>query len=306
MFKPYFNGVKIDPTLKKFCNTCNHRVKKRNKDVVMAITGPRGIGKTLLSFVVAYMIQKSFSWDDMVLIPTAENVKKKLSDTKQFKVALVDEAVQLLYKMDFAKEYIKELYKRLQRERKFNRIIILNIQEFTDFPLGFRKDIVNTWVHIVKEGHAIILRRVNIVGNNDPWLLHIINKHLNKLSNLKKLSNVHAQVHYLKSMPNFAGEIFFPKEQYQHLFVKSGIEKEYEKKSIAASIEFEKIEEVKPISKPHHKKDLVISNMIKYLKKENGLNHEEIKNISGYSLRSIGNSQARSNTQDKEYTKGET
>ena len=88
MFAPYIKNVKLDPMFAKYTRACRKRVLKNNRDVCLAISGPRGIGKTLLSMVIAYLMRKSLSWDNFVFVPTPENVRHKLDNTKAGDVRL--------------------------------------------------------------------------------------------------------------------------------------------------------------------------------------------------------------------------
>lgn len=235
MLGPYIGNVQIDKNITRYIKDLRRHVNG-NKDAVVAVTGYRGVGKTLLTMLLSFLYKNSLSWEDLILIPSQDNVKASLDRVGKGHDIILDEAIRSTYKMDFMTGALKYLYQRFQRERKFNRVVWLLQPAFHDFAKGFRDEIINSWIHIYEAGRAIVFSRFDSRYSIDRWMLEEPKKDIAKMVKKGTAFGAEAQIDYDLNLPNAVYYIEFPEAQYKELFVKSGIEAEYEKRSKEANL----------------------------------------------------------------------
>ena len=140
MFTEALKKTELHPSITTtFKNIKTH--VRNNNDVVVGITGFRGSGKSLLSMIGSYIVNNnSFSIENnMVLVPTVDNIMKALDKTKKYNSLIIDEAIRSMHSMDFMNPATIALSKKFQQERKFNRVVFLNIPDFLELTKAFRK-----------------------------------------------------------------------------------------------------------------------------------------------------------------------
>lgn len=232
VFNHFMDGVRLDPDIIKLTKNMVAHVKD-NKDIVCAITGFRGTGKSLLSFLLTFLINKNFDFDrHVVLLPTEENIKNRLNALNPYEALVIDEAVRSLYKMDYATSSVKVLYKKFTTDRKFNRIVFLNIPDINSLTFGFRNEILNFWIHMYDVGKAVLLRRNEKVISSDPFEIETLKKYYRN----SKLYTKEDTVKILSKLPNYVGELHFDEKSYKKLYVDSGIEDVYNELSKRANL----------------------------------------------------------------------
>lgn len=161
--------------LHAFCKTLIHRLKK-DWDVVIAITGEEGTGKSSLAIIMGTYMQDiakipKFSLEKNVLYnPKTLDIKDAvLKLVPRFGVIMMDEAIKSLYKMGFmskAQQYINQLYTLCRKE---NKATLLCIPRFGDLNEFFRNHRTKIWLHIVARGEVMIFVRDWNPLVADPW-----------------------------------------------------------------------------------------------------------------------------------------
>ena len=138
-------------------------IKKRVRadwDIMIVITGEVGCGKSTLGQILGFRLDDLFDQTkNIVYIPTTESMISTFNAIDRYQVFMLDEALELFYKMDFMKEYQKTLIKLYARERKQNKISILCLPAFTDLTKQLRDKRVKIWIHIIERGFGLIFTK---------------------------------------------------------------------------------------------------------------------------------------------------
>ncbi len=172
-------------TTKQIGETALNRVT-RDKDLAMAVTGLEGDGKSCLSVQIGIGIDPSFKMFRNVLFdPSVKTIRQKIYNLPPYTPIIADEAIKIMYKLNWGSKIQKYLNKIYAVCRNQNKISIFNMPRFTDFAEYFRNHRLRLWIHIVdpisnekKEGHAVVIARSWNPVSIDPWGLKIFEKKL--------------------------------------------------------------------------------------------------------------------------------
>lgn len=250
-------------------------IKKRVRndwDAMIVITGEHGVGKSTCMQILGFGLDENFDQEKNIsYIPTARNITEKFNGLNQYQVMGIDEAMEVMFKQDFMKDFQKTLIKMYARERKQNKITIMCIPSFADLNKSFRNNRVKYWIYIVERGHGIIMCRPQTPYSEDAWNLKSLDKDFFLLLERKRATNLMPDdiVDSLKKTPYFIDEFYFEdlpndkKEIYQRC-VK-------EQRDIFYATEENELEK-KPIR--------VTGLLIEYLHDECGLTFTEIAQIA--------------------------
>ena len=156
----------------------------RDKDLAMGITGLEGDGKSCVSVQIGLGIDPSFEMFRNVLFsPSVKEIKRKIYNLPPYTPIIADEAIKIMYKLNWGSKIQKYLNKIYAVCRNQNKISIFNIPRFTDFAEYFRNHRLRLWIHIVDpisnekdEGHAVVIARSWNPVSVDPWGLKIFEK----------------------------------------------------------------------------------------------------------------------------------
>ncbi len=222
------NKSKLD----KLCEIFRKRVRK-DWDLAIAITGEEGIGKSTAGIQIARRVDTDFELDRNILFsPTKKEMQQKIrEDLPKYSVLDADEAMKILYKLDWQKDIQKKLNKIYALCRKENLVSIFCIPRFKDLNEYFRNHRIKVWIHVIERrenyARAVVMFKDTNPVHEDPWHL----KKLKKASkNEKKYkSNIFSslsekeQIRFFKKSPSFYDVITFkplPKtmrEKYEEL-----------------------------------------------------------------------------------------
>lgn len=163
-------------TVKQVGELCLERVTK-DKDLSVGITAPEGDGKSCLSIGVGLGIDASFDLKRNVLFsPSVKEIKNKIYNLPSYTPIIADEAIKIMYKLNWGTKIQKYLNKIYAVCRSQNKISIFNMPRFTDFSEYFRNHRLRLWIHIVdpinnqkKEGHAVVMARSWNPVTVDAW-----------------------------------------------------------------------------------------------------------------------------------------
>lgn len=174
-------------------------LKKRadnDMDSVVAITGQPGIGKSVLSLQFGLRIQpidfnKNIIW-------SRQELETAISDLPKKSVIIPDEAIDLLYKREFANRDQIKIVKLLNKCRKLNHTFIMNIPNFKAIDKDIRNERVRYWIHIVERGTAFVFSLSENFVKEDRW-------------HLKEIEKVIDNEHWngLTKIPTFRGILHF-------------------------------------------------------------------------------------------------
>lgn len=156
------------------------KIKKRvglNKDATVAITGFEGDGKSALSLQLGLAADPHFDIERNVLFsPNTQEIKQKIFDLPKESVIIADEAIKVMYKLNWSTKMQKTLNMVYAVCRKENKISIFNMPRFIDFSEYFRNHRIRLWLHIIdplsnqkKYGLALLMARSWNPITKDPW-----------------------------------------------------------------------------------------------------------------------------------------
>ena len=249
-------------------------------DAMIVITGEHGVGKSTLMQQFGFEMDKHFDQKNNIsYIPTVKNITEKFNAIQKFQVFGIDEAMEVMYKQDFMKDFQKALIKMYARERKQNKITIMCIPAFGDLSKTFRNTRVKYWIYVAERGHAVLLCRPPTPYSDDAWNLKLLNKDFDQTIKTKKVMNITSTeiINSLKSTPYFVEEFWFndlpdDKKEIYHACVTEERDKFYASEAKTTK------------NKPY----TFIQNIVAYLKDARHLSYEEIADIGGvYSLKHI-------------------
>lgn len=219
---------------------------ENDKDYVIAVTGDEGEGKSLnAAFNIGKRFWKDFDPDDnIVYTGSGDEFDKKYSKLQRKGVFIIDEAVKLAYKMDFASTKTKNIVKRFTADVRKEKLAchILCIPVLSELVTNFRTHRVKMWIELLdrkdfQQGYAgaiVFTKERNPFTDtqSDPWLLKLFGKKWMEKIKDGELRTSQEKLDFLRSHPYYFGEIVFPKpsdsdiEKYAKYQLKN--KKEYE------------------------------------------------------------------------------
>lgn len=182
--------------IKELARVAQKRVRE-DKDLVIAFTGNEGDGKSGLSINTGLAIDPSFNVNTHLLYsPTVEEAKQKIYGLPKFSFVGVDEAIKIMYKLNWGTKLSKYLNVIYGICRKQNQVSGLCMPRFTDFNEYFRNHRIRLWVHIFDPvslskdwGEAAVMVRSWNPITSDPWGIVKAERAFLKLSKYKKITN---------------------------------------------------------------------------------------------------------------------
>ncbi len=161
--------IKKYKELKRFCFVLKERIK-RNWDNVVAITGDEGVGKSTLAIWIGKLVDKYFNIERNEIVSTdPKELYEKITKLRKGSVLIVDEAIKILYKHEWASKTQKFLNTVYALARKENKTTLLCIPRFRDLNEFFRNHRVKFWIHVFARGKAIIFVRDWNPFAKDVW-----------------------------------------------------------------------------------------------------------------------------------------
>lgn len=163
------------------------RVRKK-WDIVLAITGEEGVGKSTLAIQLARMIDPKFSINrNIIFAPNETKVKEKMIELDEYSVIIIDEAVKIFYKLNWQSKMQKFLNILFSLARKERKIVILCIPNFRDLNKFMREHRIRLWVHLIKRGEGVIFMRDWSNWAKDIWWMDENQTIIDKARRYKKL-----------------------------------------------------------------------------------------------------------------------
>ncbi|MCS7135104.1 MAG: hypothetical protein NZ893_01550 [Candidatus Aenigmarchaeota archaeon] len=216
-----------------FVKRIRKRVRKKY-DMVIGITGEEGEGKTTLGIQIGKEADENFDMErNIVFNPDKEKVKKLILELPKYSVVDVDEAIKILYKMQWYSDIqhlLNVIYALCRRE---NKISLLLMPRFKDFNEFFRNHRIKLWIHIVQRGIAVVFGKDWSPFVKDPWRMDDNQKVLDAYYKRYKGSyltlDIKERVRILSKSPNFLDVFSFQplteeeEKRFEELRSKSGI-----------------------------------------------------------------------------------
>lgn len=180
------NGSQQKKKYVKFLRMLKERTDS-NLDAIIAVCGPRGMGKSSLSIESALILRQlgmSFDFNDIVFGQDAlEKAIPKIASTRG-RVYVFDEMIDLSYSRNAMSTLNKSIAQFITKVRKMNNIIFLNIPRFKTLDPAIRNDIVHFWIevfwrspdtvqHSERVALAALFTKDRDPTTNDPWDLDL-------------------------------------------------------------------------------------------------------------------------------------
>lgn len=202
------------------------RKRLRKKwDAVYGVTGEEGVGKSTLAIHLGGEVDRKFQLDrNIVFSPDKDQVRDAIVQLPKYSCVDVDEAIKILYKLNWHSEiqiFLNVVYGLCRRESKLS---LLLMPRFLDFNEYFRRHRIKLWVYVVDRGHAVIFFKSWVPVGDDPWLLKynstIVDTQTKRYKTLAV--SLEKRLKILRKFKNYLMEIKFPPLDKE-------IETEYEK-----------------------------------------------------------------------------
>jgi len=208
----------MDEALEIFCKMAKRRLRQ-DYDLVAAITGGEGIGKSTLAIRLGMLIDPKFDLENNIIyIPNYEQIVKKVTvGLPRFSVVLVDEAVKVMYKRRWQFKpqiFLNQIYAICRKE---NKATLLCMPNFSDFDKFFRQHRIMIWIHILKRGKAVMFMRDWSPFAKDVWWVEANQKLIEKYMRKRKIidQRFEDKIRVMRKSRNFMGEFNYdplPKE----------------------------------------------------------------------------------------------
>ena len=181
---------------------------RQDYDCVIAVTGGEGVGKSSLSIKLGMDIDDDFKLVKNILFSPIENeVKDAVTKMPKYSVIILDEAIKVLYKLNWNTKLQKMLNTLYTLCRKENKVTILCIPRLTDLSEMFRNHRVKIWIHVSRRGCAMVFLKNDNPFGEDSWGFKMMQKRTDKI-NWSALE-FDKQISIVKKLPTFFGAFHF-------------------------------------------------------------------------------------------------
>jgi hypothetical protein len=143
-------------------------------DVLAAVTGPKGVGKSSLAIQIS---RKILEFQDKKFEPERhvaylyEDVVNKIDELEEHEPLIIDEAVNVMMSEDWNKIESKYLKKVFAKLRVRHLIVFLCIPEFSWLDKKYREGMVNFWLFVPTRGFFILFAPKIFTAKEDKWEL---------------------------------------------------------------------------------------------------------------------------------------
>lgn len=150
------------------------KVQNSNNDMIIAVTGYRGAGKSTLIIQAAAKLMGKICLSkadfEQHFIYSRKELDEKLEKFEKQRVICVDESINLLFRREFQNKQQNQIIKKFNTYRDKQYCIFLVIPTFWQLDSAVRNSlIIKWWVHCVDRGNAIIYQPEDNEWNYDPW-----------------------------------------------------------------------------------------------------------------------------------------
>lgn len=197
--------------MKKFVRLLRYN-QEADLDVIVAVTGRKGTGKTSFSiqcvreYIREYFgessldIRKYMAYDN-------DEVLDKVFNLPEYSPIIADEASRFAMGEDWNKAESKEMKKIMAQVRTRHLIVFLCLPEFLWLDKKYRDDMVTHWAWIPTREHSMIFEPNDNPGEPDVWDL----KKFAKAGYLSKWTPIEKIVRVVSKNKCFKFDVQFPK-----------------------------------------------------------------------------------------------
>ena len=202
----------VDKAVLELCTEMELRTdpQKKNRDVIVAVTGQRGIGKSNTVNTFGYAFGHDFSLHTHVLYdPAVDKLHDFVYNMPSQSFMNVDEAIRIAYRRQAMTSKNISLNELIGVCRKQNKVSMFSIPDFFQLDSDVQKSIL-LWVYLpdyTKNGvrRGIVSMADNRLGR-DTWNLKMLQKEADKLPEKPWGSDVNSELDMLRRWPNYCFE----------------------------------------------------------------------------------------------------
>lgn len=182
---------------------------QKDWDICIAVTGEEGVGKSSFAIQLCRRIGQFRLGRNVLFSPRSDDIKNMITQLPKYSPVLLDEAIKVLYKMNFSSKVQKVLNQFYTLCRQENQISIFVIPTFNDLSTFYRNHRVKIWIHILERGIGIVFIKDSnpLVKRDDCWHLEDTEKLFKKV-NFNMLSR-QTKIKWLARNKCFVGTLKF-------------------------------------------------------------------------------------------------
>ena len=266
----------------------------RNKDYVMALTGDEGEGKSLTACQIAQALYPDFDLrKNVVYTESVVEFNEKYEPLPPKSVFIIDEAIKVLYKMDFAQRKTKKMVVRYTADVRKEKMAchILCIPVLAELHKNFRNHRVKMWIELLDRGDfrknwvvgVVFVKRRNPFSESysDPWFLSTFTKIWQDKIRDHTVMDLENYLEFLRSHPFYFGEIAFQRPPIR-------FEKAYIKERNAAKEKYSLFTEHENLTAMEKRYKTRLATLIFYLYYKYKMPTKLIGEITGMTIHNIG------------------
>lgn len=159
-----------DTNYRAFVRNIRKRLRS-DFDVVIAIDGETGEGKSTLAIKLARAIDPHFTIENNIaMLPDKQNLLDIFNkNVCQYGVMIIDEADRALNKHQWQSREQQFINLWYATERYQNKCTIICLPRFRNLTENFRNFRVNIWIRVMARGYAIVYIKDRDKDCIDPW-----------------------------------------------------------------------------------------------------------------------------------------
>jgi len=143
---------------------------KNDWDAAIAITGEEGSGKSTFALQLAMAVDPNFALQRNVMFsPSEKEMIDKVIHLPKYSAIVIDEAIKILYKLNWSSKIQIVLNQIYALARKENKVSLFCMPRFVDFNEYFRNHRLKMWIHISQRGKAFLFLRDSNPYSQDAW-----------------------------------------------------------------------------------------------------------------------------------------
>lgn len=142
----------------------------------LIIDGEKGKGKSSLGNCLGELISKGdFKLERNIVYDCKfEAIKKSFAEASRYTAIMIDEADRGMSKYEVFDPVQQALNYFMNRcRKKQNKCFILCTPFFRQLAPTFRNDHVNYWIHVLRRGRAIVIKKSANFMSKDPWNIKV-------------------------------------------------------------------------------------------------------------------------------------
>lgn len=230
--------------------TFKKHLRYDNDNVIAVTSAFEGMGKSTFLILLCKAIDPNWNMSKQLLInPEVKDLVKLIlgedehgtGKLPKYSAIGLDEAISIVYKLDWYQPESKFINKLFIKARKENLAYVFAMPRFTDFNEIFRNHKIRIWVHLLDRGLGVAFKKDDGASVRDPWFLKESEKIWVK--NVKSVvhTSIERKMEVYKKFRNFLCFVEFPdlddvlkpqyiklRDQFKYSDVKFGSEKRNE------------------------------------------------------------------------------